>query len=571
MFKFIIVSDTHGADLSRLYTAISQQIEKDRAGSPAIKHILVMAGDVFSTNKLLSVISNGNFDIETMSALAMLFPPDGRLFIPGNHDYSYGEDQLIKLITQAGFQVVISNTTFKKESKLPFTEQITLADGDAIVRFGGLMTAETLNNANARKFIAKINTEYKFEKPQPDVVISHLGLGDDLRRADSGHIFGGHTHSEGIYPLPRSGDTGNRYVINGGAFAEVLVIAPMEAKNKEIIAPTVVPTVAFEPNPIITAITEAGVTILESKLELPAGKLASRACAFASGIPPSGLDLNDKEVKETTNHLRIVDTVMTRTAADALASRFDCIALFPAAGIRGNFKPGQTLTYAELFESFAAGNKIVKLQVTGKELIEGLAKGILHSYRYWRGRGRILHPSRELAYEYDINQGNPGDVIRSVTIGGQPVDPDKIYDIVTTDWAASYCFPADKIIPLAADAEAKADPYVIAKTVAAYVDGRTLTEAFSERIRCPQSLQEQEDLLPTLDRAKSEIRAESFNIEYHRALYEAHEKKAPVVVKGMASLVPSDSPLREGGEAVLASPLPLSSSSTSNFCNFFKP
>lgn len=557
MFKFTIVSDTHGADLSRLYTGIHQQIERDRKESPTTKHVLVMVGDVFSTNKLLSTTSNGDFDIDTMTALATLFSPGCRLFVPGNHDYTYGEEQLIKLINKAEFRVVISNAEFKTESKLTFSEAVTLTDGDDAIRFGGLMTPETtLNNANAKKVIADIKAEYKFAEPQPNVVISHLGLRDDLRRSDSGHIFGGHTHTEGIHTISRSSGTGNRYVINGGAFAEALVTAPMEAKGKDITAPTIVSTTTFEPSPVITAITKAHETTLESKLELPMGTLAKRSCTFATGVRPSGLDLSPDEVKEAKGHLRITDTIITRTTADALANKFtDCIALFPAAGIRGNFKPGQTLTHAELFEAFAAGNKIVKLHVTGKDLIEGLAKGILSSYQYWRGRGRILHPSHQLTYDYDINQTNPGDVIRAVTINGQPVDPDNTYNIVTTDWAASYCFPTVKIIPAIAPAtseakEDKADPYIIAKTVAAYVGERTLTENFSERIHCPQSLQFQEDLLPTLDRAKSEVRAESFNIDHHRGRYLAY-KTAATHVKG--GVVASDSPIRAGELAATVS------------------
>lgn len=550
MFKFIIVSDTHGADLSRLYTAICQLIAKDHRESPTIKHILVMTGDVFSTNKLLSATSNGNFDIDAMSALAELFPPDNRLFVPGNHDYTYTEEQLIKLTTKAKFQVIISNVTFNDQSKLQYVERFCLKDGGNEISFGGLMTSETiLNNANAKQVITKIDAEYQFLEPQPDVVISHLGLLDDLRRPDSGHTFGGHTHKAEIRQLNCPGSNKARYVINGGAFAEALITISMDTNNKKIIGSTMPSTAEFEPSPVITTITKFYEKTLENKLKLPAETLSRQVCAFSSGIRPSGLDLAPEEVKETKSHLRITDTVITRITADALANKFGCIALFPAAGIRGNFKAGQKLTYLELFETFVTGNKIVILSLTGKELIEGLAKGILHSYRYWRGRGRILHPSKELVYEYDINQENPGDVIRSVTINGQPIDPDKTYEIVTTDWAANYCFPTDKIV--FANNNAKTDPHILVKTVASYINGKTLVENFSKRIKCPQSLQFQEDLLPTLDRANGEVKVESFNIDHHRKLHENH-KKIGAIGKDTLHL-PSDSPIRAGERTVTSS------------------
>lgn len=87
--------------------------------------------------------------------------------------------------------------------------------------------------------------------------------------------------------------------------------------------------------------------------------------SFAPGTYPSGLDLAPSEVNEAKGHLRITDSVITRTTSDALAKKFGCIALFPAAGIRGKFKPGQVLTHTNLFESFAFGNRIVRLSSRG--------------------------------------------------------------------------------------------------------------------------------------------------------------------------------------------------------------
>ena len=63
MIKFIIVTDTHGEDLSKLYTAIDNEIKKDKKANLDIKHFLVVPGDIFSVNKLLSVNSKGEFDI----------------------------------------------------------------------------------------------------------------------------------------------------------------------------------------------------------------------------------------------------------------------------------------------------------------------------------------------------------------------------------------------------------------------------------------------------------------------------------------------------------------------------
>ena len=135
-----------------------------------------------------------NLIFEVLSKLASLFDADARLFLPGNHDYTHGESQLIKLIQDAGFQVVISNTEFNTNSALPFKKSIFLQNGNETIQIGGLMTPETLNNNNAKNVITAIDADYKFEEPSPDVIISHLGFKDDKRRQDTGHILGGHSH-----------------------------------------------------------------------------------------------------------------------------------------------------------------------------------------------------------------------------------------------------------------------------------------------------------------------------------------------------------------------------------------
>ena len=350
---------------------------------------------------------------------------------------------------------------------------------------------------------------------------------------------------------PNTSDN-KRYIVNAGAFGENLVTVSM-ALNKKITGTSIIPTKDFTANPEIGNITKKYQQKLEQELELPEGTLAKNVCQFTPDIQPSGLDLLPDKIKVTENHLRIVDTIITRTAADALANKYGHITLFPAAGIRGNFEASQSLTYTNVLEAFAAGNKIVKLEITGKELIEGLAKSILHSHRYWRGRGRLLHPSQKLSYKYDINN-NPGDVIQQVNIDSQPINPDKKYTIITTDWAASYAFPKDKIEFV----EIK-DNYITAKTVADYIEGKTLTESFSERISCGQSLQYQEELLGNLDRAKSEVKnVESFNIEHHRNRYAlSQNKKQPYII-------PPDSPILTTPKPDFK-PIPVNISPTANF------
>ena len=157
---FIAFSDTHGdaEKLTRLHTIIEDTIKRDRAANPNVKHVLLIPGDVFSVNGIFSTISKGQFDIDTIAAIANLFPEELRFFTPGNHDFFYGKDQLLELIKKAKLRTIVSNTEFEKDSGLTFEKTGFFVVDNELIILGGLMTPETLNCQIAKKLHIAGNT-----------------------------------------------------------------------------------------------------------------------------------------------------------------------------------------------------------------------------------------------------------------------------------------------------------------------------------------------------------------------------------------------------------------------------
>lgn len=393
---FIAFSDTHGnADkLAQLYTLIKQTIDRDHKANPEIQHILLVPDDVFGVSAIWSVLSDGQFDIDAISKIAELFPEKHRFFTPGNHDFYYGEEKLIALVNKAKFQVVISNTQFKANSELPFESLAKLTVSGEELTLGGLMTPETLNATPAREVIEdekSINPCPKLET-LPDICLSHLGSRSDqallqnekFLNARSTIIVGGHTHDAQV---PKNVPDGNCLVVNTGA-GECIVILRGGGKKPELLF-------AKDCSPS----QEIGKLIsdyeFEYKDKINLDELAKTIFSIAENSEtPSGLELKPN----TTSHLRIQDSLMMRFTADAIAESLrkkneavDFV-LYPAASIRSNFSPNQIVTGMHLFETYYYNEKLVKMNLTGSELVHLLALGVMQGYKCCANRGQLLTP-----------------------------------------------------------------------------------------------------------------------------------------------------------------------------------
>lgn len=534
---FIAFSDTHGnADkLAQLYTLIKQTIDCDHKANPEIQHILLVPGDVFGVSAIWSVLSDGQFDIDAISKIAELFPEKHRFFTPGNHDFYYGEEKLIALVNKAKFQVVISNTQFKANSELPFESLAKLTVSGEELTLGGLMTPETLNATRAREVIENeksINPCPKLET-LPDICLSHLGSRSDqallqnekFLNAKSTIIVGGHTHDAQV---PKNVPDGNSLMVNTGA-GECIVILRGGGKKPELLF-------AQDCSPSSEILELIDKCATQYKIDL--NNLKSPVFTIAENSEtPSGLELKPN----TTSHLRIEDSLMMRFTADAIAEslrkkneKVDFV-LYPAASIRSNFLRGQAVTGMHLFETYYYSDKLVKMDLTGSELVHLFAFGVMQGYKCCANRGQLLTPSEGLTYAYDVNPENPGHTILEVKIKDKDtreykfIDPEAIFCIVTTNWIGD---EVKKLYPTIAMKEYSDVPKIFEMVIEKGRQYRgNVYEKFGKRILSKQTPEYQAGLMqqpgnrradiPTFDRYRVEI-----NFDTHRRNFE-RQKESP--------------------------------------------
>jgi 5'-nucleotidase/UDP-sugar diphosphatase len=120
--------------------------------------------------------------------------------------------------------------------------------------------------------------------------------------------------------------------------------------------------------------------------------------------------------------------------ADAIRGAVDAdIAITNGGGIRADreYAAGTELTGKDVFSELPFGNKTVKLEVTGENILAALENGFS---QIETGGGRFPQVSG-LTVTADVN-AQAGERVQSVTVNGQPLDPAKVYTVATNDFMA---------------------------------------------------------------------------------------------------------------------------------------
>jgi 2',3'-cyclic-nucleotide 2'-phosphodiesterase (5'-nucleotidase family) len=466
--KIIVIADPHGAEkpMARLCSALRKEISQN----PDETYVFVHAGDYVGANKILSSFSFGDFDAEVTAEITKQFHPDRCFMVIGNHDFFYGEQQLIKFIQTTGLKTLVTNAEFGDDSALADHTQDhhVLELDDEKIGIMGVLTAETFRTQHQTlKSIQDQKTTIATLKSRADtlksqgidkfIIVSHLGLEADQLLAKQllalgfGNIIicGGHSHITTQKPIVFSQNGKTITVVNAGAHAQEFLTLDVDIETFQL---------KQQLTKTITAIEDQQIKYIQTQHEslfaASKGLNLGKTLFYAEGIY-SGLELTEQEQKTATSHLRIDDSAITRLTADSVAAYTKAdFALFPAAGIRSNLTQGP-ITYRHLYETYLTSNRIHKITVTGEDVVKALAWGIRVGHKHWIARGTLFHPSKDLTYKYDVT-GNPEDVIQEVKLCRKPIDLDKTYTVAVTDWmlsSANNFFPNAKTVKVYPDTQ----------------------------------------------------------------------------------------------------------------------
>ena len=400
-------------------------------GFPKMKTILnsigadlvLDAGDLFH-GQAFATVENG----ESIARLVNAVGYDA--LTPGNHDWNYGQEQLLKLEQMAGIPVMAGNVIKDGKDKFLDTDYIIKeVDGVKVGVFGVIdpMVYSSTNPALMRgieytDMYAYSNKLVNELKEQCDVIVclSHIVDHDAFAKRVNGVdlLICGHLHVE------MSEQAGDTLIVETGEYlhniGEVRLTyskssGKLVSKEADLITFEEAKQTAEDPEikALVEEINEGQASILNE----------------VAGSTPVDLDGEKYHVRAyETNLGRVVtDTYLHETGAD--------IAFENGGGIRSSIEAGD-ITKRDIINVAPFGNIIVTKQISGQDIIDILESSIdlgIRNALAFSGESKDW-PENDGSYlqvgglraEYDT-QKPFGSRVQAVTIGGEPIDLDKLY------------------------------------------------------------------------------------------------------------------------------------------------
>ena len=414
------VNDTHGhawTDSSNVggFAVIASMVNEFRAKNP--NTLFLHAGDI-NTGVPESDMIDAASDIVALNLMKL----DAMTL--GNHEFDKSADVLSKQMKYANFPFLSAN--IYKDGQPAFTPYIIKEIDGIKVAIVGFTAEETkiLESVYAEAYewpdtIAIAKDLIPELKKQADVVIALTHLGDantivgpnshELAEAVDGIdvIVDGHSHSK--YEKPEI--VNGTIIVQANEWGKFLGKLDLDVENGGIVF------VSYELIPVNAETTQpdfAVATALDYFKKLGDEKLDN--IVGKTNI----LLMGDRAVirKQDTNlgHM-IADAMAWKTGADVVVTN--------SGGIRASINPVD-ITYRDVLTVLPFGNSVYLLNATGAQLMEIL------NYTATISAGQGAWP-QVAGVTYTMKGGMATDVL----VGGEPVDMDKNYTVVTNNYMAS--------------------------------------------------------------------------------------------------------------------------------------
>jgi 5'-nucleotidase len=391
----------------------------------------------------------------------------------GNHEFDYGDDELLKRVQESKFKWLGANVVNGKTGKT--FASTPLFD---VREFGGVKVGLFGITLPETKTTSKPGPDTEFRDPcetaravlpqiraagaQAVVALTHLSLAQDkqLARCAEGIdvIIGGHEHT-----LLQSASNGTPIFKMTADARElgriVLNIDPQTGKVESIDWQVIPVTNEVEDDPAFAPVV-ARYEKLTKELAAPVGR---------TGVPLDARSANSR-TEETNIADFIADAYRREGGSD--------VALLNGGSIRADdvLQAGE-LTVRDVLSILPFGNELVKIELTGDTLLKALEHGVSLT-------GPGAEPGRfpqvsGLRYSFDASR-LPGTRIKDVTVGGRPLDPKKTYTLVTSRYVAEggdqyEMLKGSKSVPLTtklSDSDVLRRAINTAGTIAPQKDGR---------------------------------------------------------------------------------------------------
>jgi 2',3'-cyclic-nucleotide 2'-phosphodiesterase (5'-nucleotidase family) len=398
---------------------LAGQVALFRARAPQ-RTLLVDAGDAWQG----TFISNANKG-EAVTKGMNLMRYDA--LAVGNHEFDWGQDLLAQRAKEAVFPFLAANVIETKTGAAPSYLKPFVVKDLGITRVGiigltnpgsaTIVKATSVAGLQFRPAADSVRMLLSEVQKQADIVVvaAHIGTADatQLARDVPGIdvIVAGHDHQ----PIQTARVEGRTTIVDAGAYTQYLgrlevVVDRTTRKMKDTVRGSELTPIAANPS----VMPDPEIAKLVEERRADAEKYTSRV------------------VGRTTEPLSNVreETGFGNLITDALLDygrqqgwKAD-VGFYNMAGVRASFPAGQTLTFGQLYEALPFSNIVVSVDLTGADLAAIIDRAVCVS-------GRLHMAGVIVSYHYD---GGTPKCVKSITVGGAPLAPGRIYHVATIDY-----------------------------------------------------------------------------------------------------------------------------------------
>ena len=408
---------------ARLMTAIGEA--RARSGN----HILVDGGDQFQ-GTLFYTYYKGRLAAEVMNQMGY------DAMTVGNHEFDDGPETLRGFVDAVSFPVLMSNSDISNEPLLSdkIQKSVIIERGGERLGLIGLTPQDTDELASPGPNISFTDpvmaVQGEVDRLTADgvnkiIVLSHSGYNIDIRIAENTTgvdvIVGGHSNTllgdmagaAGQYPT-MIGDTAIVQAYAYGKFLGELEVV-FDADGN-IIRTTGAPLI-MDSEVSEDAATKARITAAAA----PLGELRNQIVGFSTDAIDAGQAV-----------CRTMECSMGNLVADAMLASVENqgvdIAIANSGGLRASIAPGD-ITMENVLTVLPFQNTLSTFQISGETLFEALESG---ASQIENRAGRFPQIA---GMRFTVTPGaSAGNRISNVSIGGEPLDPTAIYDLVSNNY-----------------------------------------------------------------------------------------------------------------------------------------
>ena len=417
------------------------------------KHVVLVDNGDAVQGDTIGTLSNGEYIIDIMNEVGY------DVATPGNHEFDYGMDQFLALTEQANFPYVSAN--FVDSDGNTVLDPYVIKDVAGVkIAFVGISTPKTITTSTP-KYFQDDNGNYIYSFQQDETgekLYAAVQSAVDAARAEGAQFVIALAHlgiEEDCSPWTSSevivNTTGIDAVLDGHSHS---MIQGEKVKNKdgaEVLLSSTETKLAYigcltikdDGSMSTTLISDNGMKKFIGGIQEEFEELVNTVVASTD------VDLIIKDPASGERIVRVSETNLGDLCADAYRAMSGAdVAIVNGGGVRADIPAGD-ITYGQIIAVHPFGNEMCVVECTGQEILDALELGCS---KLPAESGGFLQVSG-MTYTVDLNVESTVKLdengmfvevegerrVKDVTIGGEPLDPEKTYTLASHNYKLKDC------------------------------------------------------------------------------------------------------------------------------------